>query len=251
MSKNFIKSEIIKHAQSVSEEVCGLIVFDMAHKKPLVIPMENMAEDRVRHFRLSSQEYLDIYRQYKILAVYHSHFLGGESEESLLFSETDKTCSKLLALPMVLYSVGRNRFNMLTPDTYVMEPLLGREYVWGFWDCYTLIKDYWTHEYGYTYGCYNFLELDDVSLLREGDFFERHIHKLDKTKITKKRDIQDISHGDIMFFTLRGKFIDHAGIYLDGNKLLHQPLGGLSQVINLDERWIRKFKIGISYNDKS
>ena len=100
-----IKSQIRKHSLSeFPEECCGIII----RKDKLIdsIECENIANDKGEFFEISPRDYLKASRQGEIEAYYHSH-----TSDNDIFSGVDKAISESNNLPLIMYSVKKNKFS--------------------------------------------------------------------------------------------------------------------------------------------
>lgn len=100
-------------------------------------------------------------------------------------------------------------------------PYIGRKYIWGLHDCYTLVRDWLRQEQG--------IELDNPP--REfrwwnsgGDMF------LDLYKEYRFHDINysDIQPGDCLLIKGRGLPVSHCAVVVRPETILHHLVGGLS-----------------------
>lgn len=137
----FNQSQIIAHATASYEldkqECCGLIL-----KDGTIQVCDNKAAD----YNLDpSLNFAIGYRTNpnwsQVAAVYHSHTNGNGK-----FTPADVRSCKELGLPFVLYDVVHNRFSSIDPSGNA--DYLGRQFCYGVYDCYSLIRDYYRRELG-------------------------------------------------------------------------------------------------------
>lgn len=225
------KTDIINHAKTCyPKECCGVITNGVYH------PCENIAFDPYNHFEIDPVAYLDFG---EIEAIVHSHPNGtGEA------SEMDKIQMGLHGVDWLICGVGKD---LLTDDFYFdvkihqatahNPPLLGREYVHGVQDCYTLVQDYFKRE----------LKIDLPNFKRIDDWWEDENHEpLYENNFTKAGFIQvdDLQKHDVILCRVGRTFhVNHALIFIGDGKLtsentpdcvgdslvLHHPHGALSR----------------------
>ncbi|MCG7412943.1 C40 family peptidase [Moraxella nonliquefaciens] len=138
-----LKQAIITHAlDCYPAECCGLIV----DKK--YIPCTNKATDD-EQFILCPKDFAKAESIGEIQAIVHSHPDGG-----VLPSDLDKLQIELHGgVPWVIVAVSKQdygdepAFGIYEPCGY-RPPLLGRAYIHGVQDCYSLVRDYYSRELG-------------------------------------------------------------------------------------------------------
>ena len=92
-----------------NEESCGLIL--NKGKKFFLKVCENKSEDKTKYFKINGEEYISLYKKYKILMCYHSHVLGDENP-----SDYDKKYSEEMILPFYIYSTVSKKYNIYYPS---------------------------------------------------------------------------------------------------------------------------------------
>ena len=147
---------IINHAKAEYEndkqESCGLIL-----KDGTIQPCDNHAVkyelDPSLHFVLG---YRTNPNWNNVAAVYHSHTNGNPK-----FTPADVRSCKDLGLPFVLYDLVHNQFNIIDPsgDT----DYLGRDFCYGIYDCFSLVRDYYLREFNIILD-----DFDRTEVLRDG-----------------------------------------------------------------------------------
>lgn len=225
------KTDIINHATTCyPKECCGVIVGGVYK------PCDNIAIDPYNHFEIDPVAYLDFG---EIEAIVHSHPNGtGE------MSEMDKIQMGLHGVDWLICGVGKD---LLTDDFYFdvkihqakahHAPLLGREYVHGVQDCYTLVQDYFKRE----------LKIDLPNFKRIDDWWEDENHEpLYENNFAKAgfEVVDDLQPHDVILCRVGRTFhVNHALIFIGNGKLtsentpdcvgdslvLHHPHGALSR----------------------
>ena len=100
-------------------------------------------------------------------------------------------------------------------------PLIGREFVYGTQDCYSLLRDYYALR-GIDFP--DFKRPDDLELT--DSIFFRYAKTLGFVLV----DFDDREEGDVLIMRLLTRTPMHAAIYLSGDKILHQRTNSLSAV---------------------
>lgn len=221
MIDNKIKRFIKNHAlENLSEEICGFVVEDK--NEIICIKCANAAENKSIDFQISLEDYLNAKSLYNILYIYHSHV-----DDSDDFSEKDKLYSNEICINYILYHLKSDTFKVYESKD------LGRKYIGRFYkhkkyDCFTLIKDYCKQEL-------------NIDLKYDTDFFDNastDVNVLEEVEkyysgnnFTKILD-QNLKKNDILLLNGVNKTPNHFAVYLDDNKILHQPINSFSRIDN-------------------
>jgi proteasome lid subunit RPN8/RPN11 len=121
------------------EEVCGWVV--KRGRKQAVVPGRNLALNRQAGFVGDPREAED---QGEVLLCYHTHpYLPPVP------SEADKTTAEKHGIPMLILSWPVEAWGFYTPCGWRAD-LLGRPFVHGVLDCYTLVRDYYAEKLNIT-----------------------------------------------------------------------------------------------------
>lgn len=193
-------------------EACGLLVNINAQEK--YWPCRNVAEEN-SDFRIHREDWTAAERAGKILAVVHSH-----PYRPSLPSEADKVACERTKLPWHIVSVPDEHWTTITPSGY-KAPLIGREFMHGILDCYTLVQDFFMEEYN--------IELPYFD--REFEWWHKGQNLyLDNFKNAGffEIDFTEMRRGDCILMQLRSPVPNHAGVYMGDGLILHHAFGRLS-----------------------
>lgn len=206
---------IRNHAlEMVPEEACGFILSVNGHE--VVRPVKNIAEDPVNGFMIDPSEYLDVKNEGEILTVYHSHPEG----QPAVASKADVAACDRLRIPYVIYYVENDRFEHIAPGTE--PPLIGRQFIWHVFDCWTLIQDYYKLKLG--------ISLQGFAY-EPGFWFKGKNHYLEGAEqagFFRVLDSNDMRLHDVVLMQINSTVPNHAALYIGENKILHHLLGRLS-----------------------
>jgi proteasome lid subunit RPN8/RPN11 len=192
-------------------------------------PIENISPEPNRHFTYRAEDYLAIEAQSEIIAMLHSHTddppddKGRSPTVYMDPSKLDMENQIRMGLP---WGISIARADSCSDpiwwgDTLPIRPLLGRVFMHGIQDCYTLVRDWhrlqgvvlpevprddfwWTH--------------DGVDLYAEA--FEKN-----GFEVVTNRDLQP---GDGFLAAIRSPKLNHAGIYIGKGQILHHLANQLS-----------------------
>ena len=94
------------------QEICGFLGYDYEKKEFIVQKEENIAKDPRSHFLISPLNYLLFKDSYGMIAVFHSHIIGDETESEFDVKMSDNCCQ-----PFLIYSLNTKKINIYTPET--------------------------------------------------------------------------------------------------------------------------------------
>ena len=94
------------------QEICGFLGYDYEKKEFIVQKEENIAKDPRSHFLINPLSYLLFKDYYGMIAVFHSHIIGDETESEFDVKMSDNCCQ-----PFLIYSLNTKKINIYTPKT--------------------------------------------------------------------------------------------------------------------------------------
>ena len=202
------------------KEACGLLSLQRGRIK--WNPCPNVAENPKNDFIIDPLNYRAVSEKGDVVGVVHSH--PGESPQP---SVLDRAACDKLGIPWYIF--GENdEWIKLEPSENTYD-LLGRPFVYGIYDCFTIIKDYYeTHDiniYPYEY---------------EWNFWEKgknlYLENFEKEGFVKVTD-NSLQNGDLVLMALNSDITNHAGIYVGRGKMLHHAPNRLSCRDNYNGIW--------------
>lgn len=215
-----VLAEARKHAiQEYPRESCGLVI-DGAY-----LPCENVAPDPLTHFAIADSVYLQALQTGKIEAIFHSHPDGPAFP-----NELDMTSQLATAVPWGIIVTDGERASdpIMWGETLAVPDLIGRKFIHGVADCYTLIRDYYLLERNVTLPEF---PRSDAWWNEGGDLYRSGFQKAGFREIQQS----EIQPGDVFLMSIRSKVPNHGGIFYGNNLILH----------HLPERLSRREPIGI------
>lgn len=216
------KTEIRKWAkhcrQEYPKEACALVV---AGK---VIPVANSAESPTTHFRIEPEVYAPALIAGTLQAVLHSHVITLETppkRDPRGPSAADMSSWIAMNIPFGISAVNEDQVSdLLWLDDSVDRPLEGREFLWGYSDCYTLVRDYYKQALGIKLKNYSRGEGWDEA-------FNFIVDRYADSGFTKV-EINDLREHDLIVFQVRAPVPNHLAVVTGTNEMLHQYLDRLS-----------------------
>lgn len=226
--------KIAEHAESLpEEEVCGFIYLDRL-LNPCVSREVNESQDKKNFFSISPSRILSLEN---IIGVYHSHPEGTAEP-----SKFDREMSEEMCMPFLVYSNKNKDFWLHYPDSYVAPKLTGRPFVRGFYQCYTLIKDYFQIELGDKESYSNHNYWPDF----KGSSANKYLLGVLSKRYTRIKN-KEIKKHDVLIFETSSPTV-HAGMYKGDNLFYHHFAFQLSGLQEFNEKWQRRVKYVFRHN---
>ena len=237
-----IKQKVKDHAlRDAPNEACGFISVN-SFGDVTVLPCENMARNKTNRFAIDPRKNIEAEKLGHVAAFYHSHCSDILDKSVDRFSSEDLDTSYESCIPALLYVQASDSWHYSQPTTYEPAPLLGRPFVGGIWDCYSIVRDYHKMNNKVSMGYY-FPPDNPSSMCNFG--YEENLSKENFHEI----DLAEATTGDVFLFKIRSNFINHCGVYLGDNQFIHQPLNSISTESMLDEKYIQKIHKVMRLND--
>lgn len=202
----------INHAeQEYPRESCGLIVNGMYY------PCRNEAVDPGEQFVINQQDYFSALDMGEIEAVIHSHPNAPPKPSPADLASCEETDVPWGIIGITKNDAGEFIVNTawIAPCGY-QAPLIGRQYVWGVFDCLTVVLDYYQRELGVDLG--KFERPSEDWHKNNEDIYTRELLQKGFEKITGTP-----AQGDIVLMQIRAKVPNHAAIFLENGMLATEP----------------------------
>ena len=197
-------------ATTPSREVCGLVVSQ--RRKQVYVPCTNIAPAD-NEFAIDPVEFAQASDTGEIICAVHSHVNANPapSQADLIQIERHK-------LPYLIVNHPVGTWTYTAPTGYVA-PYVGRNFVHGITDCYSIWRDYYRRELG--------IEMLDyargVEWWTKGDNLY-----LDNYKDAGFVPVDAPQKHDIILMQVVSQVPNHCAVYLGDNVILHHVMGKAS-----------------------
>lgn len=193
-------------------ECCGLVI--VSHGKQVYLPCRNRAGSGAE-FEIAAEDYAAAEDRGEVVLVVHSH-VGVPA----IPSAADMVGMEKSGLPWLIMNMPTGAYQIHEPTGFVA-PLVGRSFVHGVFDCYSLIVDYYRETLGVALKDY---AREDKWWLK-GENLYRHLFA---DAGFYEVGLVDLQPHDIIFMRLGASVDNHGAIFLGDDQILHHPMGRLS-----------------------
>jgi len=209
-----LMEKIQAHAAEESpKECCGLVAVVKGRRK--YFPCKNLAVTPEEHFALDPLDYAAVEDQGEVVAVIHSHPVTNHAP-----SQADRVACEQSGLPWHIINPNTGNWGYCEPEGFEL-PYVGREFVHGTVDCYSLCRDWYKREWGLELR--NYLRRDqwweDGQNLYLDNFEKEGFHRI---------PVSELQRGDALLMQLSSPVPNHAAIYIGDQQVLHHIQGRLS-----------------------
>jgi len=208
------KTKALEHAKAeYPHEACGLVVVIKGRER--YWPCENLTKE-LEQFYLSPDDYAKADDAGEIIAVVHSH-----PTTKPVPSQADLVSLEATELPWYIVSTQTGEWSDAIHPRGYKAPLIGRSWQWNVSDCWTLVRD-WYLENGLQVRDFN--RPATPELFEKEPLFESSFESAGFYKVRR----EDIQYGDGVLMAIGSNKLNHVGVYIGDQLLLHHARRRLS-----------------------
>ena len=203
------KQDALIHAQEEDpKESCGFLLNIKGKEK--YFPCENLSTYYQQCFIIDPNDYIKAEESGNILAVVHSHPVTPP-----VASQADMIGCENSNLPWHIVNPKTEEWGYLEPSGY-KPPLLGRPWVWGITDCWSLVRDWYKEEK-------NIILRDWDRPSTPQQFLEKPLFESCawRTGFRELRPNEKLLNGDVLLMSILSPTLNHVAIFINGDVLHH------------------------------
>jgi len=210
-----VKAAIIAHAlEEEPRECCGVLI--AKGRKQFTRRCRNESDEPEKHWRASIADQIAAEDEGEIIATYHSHI-----HRPPVASEADRATAEKNKLPSIILCLPPQTWGCYLPEGWEA-PLIGRPFIHGVLDCYTLMQDYFERELKIILPQY---ERADRwwEKTPEADLYMKNFEEAGFVQV-----FDGLKKHDVILMELKSTVPNHAAVYLGDGIMLHHPPDKLS-----------------------
>ena len=203
------KQDALVHAkQQDPKESCGLLLEIKGKEK--YFPCKNLSTYSQQCFIIDPNDYVKAEESGNILAVIHSHPVTPPTA-----SQADKISCENSKLPWHIVNPKTEQWGYYEPSGYKPK-LIGRPWVWGITDCWSLVRDWYKEEK-------NIILRDWDRPTTPQQFLEKPLFESCawRTGFRELRTDEKLINGDVLLMSILSPSLNHVAIFIDGDVLHH------------------------------
>ena len=203
------KQDALIHAQEEDPKESWGFLLNIKGKEKY-FPCENLSTYSQQCFIIDPNDYIKAEESGNILAVVHSHPVTPP-----VASQADMIGCENSNLPWHIVNPKTEEWGYLEPSGY-KPPLLGRPWVWGITDCWSLVRDWYKEEK-------NIILRDWDRPSTPQQFLEKPLFESCawRTGFRELRPNEKLLNGDVLLMSILSPTLNHVAIFINGDVLHH------------------------------
>ena len=203
------QTDALLHAKKEDPKEAVGIVLNIRGKLKYY-PCRNLSITNHQCFILDPEDYVKADNLGEITAIFHSHPIDPPTP-----SQADKISCEDSDLPWYIVNPKTQEWAYLEPTGY-KPPLLGRQWVWGITDCWSLVRDWYKEEKN--------IELRDWNRpltpeeFNNNPLFEQCAWR---TNFRELRSDEKLENGDVLLMSIMYPTLNHVALFFQGDVIHH------------------------------
>jgi len=203
------KQDALVHAKDQDpKESCGLVIEVKGKEK--YYPCKNLSSYSQQCFIIDPNDYAKAEDTGKVLAVIHSHPVTPP-----VASQADMISCEESGIIWHIVNPKTEQWGFYKPSGY-KPPLIGRHWVWGITDCWSLVRDWYKEKLGITLRDWDRPTTPEEFI--ENPMFEKCS---EATGFRQLKPEEKLQNGDLLFMSIMATGLNHVAIFIDGDVLHH------------------------------
>ena len=205
---NWQKEALIHAKDQEPKEAVGLVLNIRGKLK--YYPCNNLAITDHQCFILDPEDYVKSDNIGNILGIFHSHPVNPPTP-----SQADKVSCEASGLPWYIVNPTSEEWSYLEPCGYE-PPLLGRQWVWGVTDCWSLVRDWYKENKNI-----NLKDWDRPLTPQEfndNPLFEQCANDTNFRELETNERLVD---GDVLLMSIMYPTLNHVALFFQGDVIHH------------------------------
>ena len=203
------QNDALVHAKDQDPKEAVGIVLNIRGKLKY-FPCRNLSMTDHQCFILDPEDYVKADNTGEITAIFHSHPIDPPTP-----SQADKISCEDSNLPWYIVNPRTEQWAYLEPSGY-KPPLLGRQWVWGITDCWSLIRDWYKEEKN--------IELRDWERpITPQEFNDKPMFEdcAWRTNFRELRPDEKLQDGDVLLMSILHPTLNHVALFFEGDVIHH------------------------------
>ena len=203
------QKEALSHAKDQEpKEAVGLVLNIRGKLK--YYPCNNLAITDHQCFILDPEDYLKADNAGYIVGIFHSNPINPPTP-----SQADKVSCEASGLPWYIVNPTSQEWSYLEPCGY-KPPLLGRQWVWGVTDCWSLVRDWYKENK-------NINLRDWERPLTPQEFNDKPLFEqcADDTNFRELQNNERLEDGDVLLMSIMYPTLNHVALFFQGDVIHH------------------------------
>jgi len=203
------KKKALLHAKKEDpKESVGLLL--NIKGKERYYPCRNLSMTDHQCFILDPEDYVKADSIGEIVAIIHSHPSTPPTP-----SQADRISCEDSGLVWHIVNPKTEKWGYCEPNGY-KPPLIGRQWVWGLTDCYSLIRDWYKENKNI-----NLRDYQRPTTLQE--FNKKPIFEMNtwRTGFRELRPEEKLQNGDLLLMSIECPTLNHMALFFDGDVIHH------------------------------